>query len=443
MTVDDAWVYSGARTLPVPAPCDFVPPARLTPLADVPSALAASLAAPIGAPPLRELAGGARDAVIVIPDLSRACPNALIVPALLDELCAAGVADDRITVLVGCGLHRGTTAEEKRRLVGEAVAGRVRVLDSQGIDGEFADLGTTTYGLPVHLHTAVAGAEIVVGVGIIEPHLYAGFSGGLKSVGIGCAGEQTIGWTHRPAFISQAGVELCRLSGNPFQEALRDITARVNFAFSVNVVTDDHGAVAALAAGDPATVQQTLGDQLQPAWLQPVPEPYDVVVAGIKAPKHENLYQASRAATYIAFAARPALVPGGLMLLCADLPLGAGDGPGEINFARLLAAESGDPSRLVERGLREPLGPGGQRAFVVARVLRRFRVGVCGAADASSAGIARHEQLPVAGGGPRRRAHHAAPRPAHPGRSGRTHHHRPLRLSGVESAGRHAARAAV
>jgi hypothetical protein len=137
-----------------------------------------------------------------------------------------------------------------------------------------------------------------------------------------------------------------------------------------------------LAAGDPAAVQQTLADQFRPAWLQPVSEPYDVIVAGIKAPTHENLYQASRAATYVAFAARPALAPGGLMLLCADLPLGPGDGPGEINFARLLAADAPDPSRLVERGLREPLGPGGQRAFVVARVLRRFRVGVCGKADA-------------------------------------------------------------
>jgi nickel-dependent lactate racemase len=386
MTADDAWVYSGPQTLPVPAPCDFLPPARLEPLADVPSALAAALAMPLGAPPLRSLAGGARDAVIVIPDLSRACPNGLVVPALLDELNAAGVADERITVLVGCGLHRSTTPTEKRRLVGETAARRVLVLDSQGLESEFADLGTTPNGFPLRLHTAVAGADIVVGVGILEPHLYAGFSGGLKSVGIGCAAEQTIGWTHRPAFISQAGVELCRLNGNPFQEALRDLTATVNFAFAVNVVTDDHGRVAGLAAGDPAAVQQTLADQFRPAWLQPVSEPYDVIIAGIKAPKHENLYQASRAATYVAFAARPALAPGGLMLLCADLPLGPGDGPGEINFARLLAADADDPSRLVERGLREPLGPGGQRAFVVARVLRRFRVGVCGKADADFLG---------------------------------------------------------
>jgi nickel-dependent lactate racemase len=396
VSVNDAWVYSGAQTLPVPAPCDFLPPARLEPLADVPSALAASLATPCGAPRLRSLARGVRDAVVVIPDLSRACPNGLIVPALLDELNAAGIPDECICVLVGCGLHRSTTATEKRRLVGEAAARRVRVMDSQGLESEFADLGTTLYGFPLRLHAAVAEAGIVVGVGILEPHLYAGFSAGLKSVGIGCAAEPTIGWTHRPAFISQAGVELCRLEGNPFQEALRDLTASVNFPFAVNVVADDHGRVAGLAAGDPATVQRTLADQFRPGWLKLVDEPYDVIVAGIKAPKHENLYQASRAATYVAFAARPALAPGGLMLLCADLPLGPGDGPGEINFAKLLAADADDPSRLVERGLREPLGPGGQRAFVVARVLRRFRVGVCGTADAgflTSLGMPRYASV--------------------------------------------------
>jgi hypothetical protein len=148
---------------------------------------------------------------------------------------------------------------------------------------------------------------------------------------------------------------------------------------------NDAGGVAALAAGDPVAVQASLAARFAPAWLREIAAPYDVIVAGIKAPKHENLYQASRAATYIGLAASPALVDGGLLLLCADLPLGPGDGPGELNFARVLgAAES--PAALVARGLTGSLGPGGQRAFVVARVLQHFRVGVCGAADAGFLG---------------------------------------------------------
>ena len=98
------------------------------------------------------------------------------------------------------------------------------------------------------------------------------------------------------------------------------------------------------------------------------------------APKSDSLYQASRAATYLGLAARPALADGGLIVLCADLPLGAGDGPGERNFLDVLAAAA-TPADLLARGLREPLGPGGQRSFVVARVLERYRLAVVGAAD--------------------------------------------------------------
>jgi nickel-dependent lactate racemase len=140
------------------------------------------------------------------------------------------------------------------------------------------------------------------------------------------------------------------------------------------------GEVTALAAGDPAQVQEELVRAGAGTCLRPVDGTFDVVVAGVHAPKSDNLYQASRAATYVALVARPALADGGLLVLCADLPHGAGTGPGECNFAAVLAGAS-SPAELVARGLREPLGPGGQRSFVMARVLERFRVGVVGAAD--------------------------------------------------------------
>ena len=107
-----------------------------------------------------------------------------------------------------------------------------------------------------------------------------------------------------------------------------------------------------------------------------------MVVAGVHAPKSDSLYQASRAATYLGLAARPAVADGGLIVLAADLPLGAGDGPGERNFLDVLG-RAPSPKAVLERGLREPLGPGGQRSFVVARVLDRFRLAVAGAADPS------------------------------------------------------------
>ncbi len=269
------------------------------------------------------------------------------------------------------------------------MAGRVDVFDAQGIDSETADLGETPLGAPVRIVRRVAEADLAVTVGVVEPHLYAGFSGGVKGVAIGCAGRETIAWTHRPAFISAPGVTLCRLRGNPFQATLRDIAARTPLRWAVNLTMAAAGAAAGVRAGDPAAVQEALAGALAGTSLRNVGERFDAVVAGVHAPKSDNLYQASRAATYLGLAARPAVAEGGLIVLCADLPDGAGDGPGERNFLSVLAAAA-SPDALLERALREPLGPGGQRSFVVARVLERFRLAVVGAADPAFLGPLEH-----------------------------------------------------
>ncbi len=376
-----AWVFCGARRLPVPHADAFAAPhSAATPSASVGVLVGAALAEPLGAPRLRDLARGARSVVITIPDASRPCPSEPVLTALLDELRDAGVSHDAVAVAIGCGLHATTGVAERRRLAGASLSRRVEVFDAQGIESATVDLGETALGAPVRIVRRVAEADLAVTVGVVEPHLYAGFSGGVKGVAIGCAGSETIGWTHRPAFISRPGVTLCRLPDNPFQTTLREIAARTPLRWGVNLVVSADGEVAAVRAGDPAVIQEALAGELAGASLRDVGERYDAVVAGVHAPKSANLYQASRAATYIGLAARPAVTEGGLIALCADLPDGAGDGPGERNFLDVLAAAA-SPAALLEQALRESLGPGGQRSFVVARVLERFRLAIVGAAD--------------------------------------------------------------
>ena len=376
-----AWVFCGARRLPVPRADAFAPPAAATePSTAVDALVDAALAEPLGAPRLRDAARGARSVVVTIPDASRLCPSEPVLTALLDELRHAGVSPEAVAVAIGCGLHATTGAAERDRLAGASVASRLEVFDAQGIESETVDLGETALGAPIRIERRVAEADLAVTVGVVEPHLYAGFSGGVKGVAIGCAGRETIGWTHRPAFISGPGVTLCRLSDNPFQITLREIAARTPLRWGVNLVMSADGGAAAVRAGDPAVVQEALADELAGSSLRDVGERYDAVVAGVLAPKSDNLYQASRAATYIGLAARPAVTEGGLIVICADVPDGAGNGPGERNFLDLLAAAA-SPAELLERALREPLGPGGQRSFVVANVLARFRLALVGAAD--------------------------------------------------------------
>jgi nickel-dependent lactate racemase len=377
--MSDAWVFSGEDRLKLPAVDHFEPPARTVAPQAIDWGVACAAAEPLRTLPLAQLARGAATAAITIPDASRPCPSRDILPPLLNELHAGGLPDAGIVIVVGCGLHRATTRAEKVALAGEHVAMRVEVVDAQAQEQESADLGSTALGTPILLNRRVAEADVVVTVGVVEPHLYAGFSGGVKGVAIGCAGEATIAWTHRPAFIDEAGVALGRLDGNPFQQTLRDIAARTRLSYAVNTVMNERGQAAAVLAGDPVAVQASLSAAHRAAWMRPVDGPFDVVVAGIHSPKHQSLYQASRAATYLALCDQPALSPGSLILLAAGLPDGAGDGPGERNFAAVLGSAS--PDEVIARGLAEPLGPGGQRAYVMAKVLRRYRVGVLGARD--------------------------------------------------------------
>jgi nickel-dependent lactate racemase len=372
-------VWCGPRRLDVPRAGAFEPPAAFDPLTDLGSALQDAFAAPLGAPRLRESARGARSVAVTIPDASRPCPSESVLAALLEELAAAGVPGDAVTVVIGCGLHATTSPAERERLAGPAVCDRVPVVDAQGIESETTDLGDTSLGCPVHIVRTISDADLAITVGVVEPHLYAGFSGGVKGVSIGCAGRQTVAWTHRPAFIAERGVCVAAISGNPFQSTLREIAARTPLRWGANLLMQDQGAVA-VRAGDPATIQEELAAWAAPSWLRETPARHDVVVAGVHTPKSDSLYQASRAATYLGLAARPTVAEGGLIVLAADLPLGAGDGPGERNFLDVLAAAT-SPAALLERGLREPLGPGGQRSFVVARVLDRFRLAVVGAGD--------------------------------------------------------------
>jgi len=377
---DSPWVFCGAARLPVARADAFEPPARLTAAANLDLAVERALAAPVAAPRLRTRARGAATVAVTIPDASRPCPSPAVLEHLLEELHEAGVPDDGITVVVGCGLHRTTSAAEREALAGVLVAGRVRTEDAQGLETPCADLGLTSRGAPARIARRVAEADLAVTVGVVEPHLYAGFSGGVKGVAIGCAGHETIAWTHRPAFVSAPGVVVGGLAGNPFHAMLLEIAARTPLAWAVNAVMNERGEAVAVAAGEPTAAQAALAQAHAGAWLRAVEGPFDVIVAGVHAPKSDNFYQASRAATYIGLAARPALADGGLLVLCADLPGGPGDGPGERNFAEVLAAAA-SPAALVARGLREPLGPGGQRAFVVARVLERFRLAVVGAVE--------------------------------------------------------------
>jgi nickel-dependent lactate racemase len=354
---------------------DIVESAKATPVADLAAETVRRLQSPLGGKRLRDLAADAvrtspnARAVIVVTDLTRASPDGVLVPPLLDELNAGGIPDARVTVIVAVGLHRATTDAEKREKLG-AVVDRVAVVDSNGRDpAMWADLGTIPpYDVPGFTQKLVKEADVVVATGIVEPHQYAGYSGGRKTVAIGCSAEPVITATHGMRFLEDPGVRLAKIEGNPFHQTIREIARRAGLRFCLNVVTDDRERVVAVAAGDPDAVLADLVAKAAALYTRPIPKQYDIVIAGVGHPKDVNLYQASRAATYLRFAPTPVVREGGAIIIPARLEEGAGDGPGEQRFlAALERAES--PAAVVEAARRHFAG-GEQRAVMVALTLQ-------------------------------------------------------------------------
>src|SRR6478735_8422832 len=303
---------------------------------------------PVGTRRLRDLAAGKKSAVIAVTDATRDCPDHLLVPPMLDELHAAGFPDEAITILVAVGTHRASTDAEKRAKLGDAIVDRYRVVDHDAAnDDGLATLPEPVDGLIFRINREAMEAGILLSTGRVEPHQYAGFSGGGKTVAIGCASEEVIVATHGPEMLDRPGVRLAELETNPFQEAVRAVARTANVAFVANCVLDDEGLIV------------------------------DIAIAGVGAPKDANLYQASRAATYLQYAPTPVVRPGGAIILPATCPEGAGEGAGERRFFDSMTTGE-TPAEIVKRIKRDGIRPGEQRAYIVASVLASITVIVVG-----------------------------------------------------------------
>jgi len=359
---------------------------KVPPIADVEAAIAEALARPVNSPPLRELARAASltsdaaslEACIVFTDITRASPDHLLVPALLAELAAAGVRDEDITLLCGIGMHRPSTPEEKVIKLGAEVAARYRVIDNEPQNpAALVDLGTTESGIPLSVHRAAYEADLLIATGIVEPHQYAGYSGGRKTVAVGAAGEAMIAYTHGPQMVDHPGTRLGRIEGNPFHEAVSEAARRAGLRFILNVVLDDHKRMAAVRAGEPTAAFLELVSFARELYEVPVPQRYDVVIGGVGFPKDANLYQASRAASYLFFAPTPVVKPGGFLVIPARCQEGAGEGVGEQRFLEKMR-DARDMSSLLAELRRTGYPPGAQRAFIMAKVLKGARVVIVG-----------------------------------------------------------------
>ena len=315
---------------------------------------------------------------IVFTDITRAGPDHLLVPAILKEIEAAGIPDDQITLLCGVGLHRPSTYEEKVVKLGEEVVGRFKIVDHNAQDPDaLVDLGKTESGIPLTVNRLAYEADLLIATGIVEPHQFAGYSGGRKTLAIGAAGEAMIAYTHGPKIMDHPGTRLGKIEGNPFHEGVSEAARRAGLKFILNVVQDEQKRPVTLLAGEPDATFKKLVDEARRLYEAPINRQYDVAVAGVGYPKDVNIYQACRAASYLFFAPVSVVKEGGVIIVPAPTPEGAGEGVGEQRFFEKMRDAITMPSLLKE--LRESgYPPGAQRAFIMAKVLEKTDVIVVG-----------------------------------------------------------------
>ncbi len=355
------------------------------PLPNLHKAIEATIAWPLDCLPLRDLARRCTNVCVVFTDSTRACPDHLLVPPMLQEITAAGVSPKNITLLCATGMHRPSTFEEKIAKLGIEVALMYSIHDHQAQNPDMLnDLGLIgrpqidlPIDVPMRVNRIAAEADLLLATGVVEPHQYAGYSGGGKTVAVGCGGEATIASTHGPAFLDDPRVRLGQVDGNPFQRAMREGARRAGLKFVINVVLDQDRHVIAVQAGAPNAVHDRLVTFAKTIYEVPIPQPYDVVIAGVDSPKDVNLYQATRAATYIGLTPKPVVREGGVIILPARCAEGAGEGPGERRFYEALA-KANDLNQLLDDLRQRGVQAGEQRAYMLAQVLLKNTILVVG-----------------------------------------------------------------
>lgn len=318
---------------------------------------------PIASPRLCELARDKKRCTVIISDHTRPVPSQDILPELLAELRSQN-PDIEVTLLVATGFHRPTTADELRaKLGGELFAAeRVVVHDCADPQGNVA-IGTLPSGAPLVIDRLAADTDLLVSEGFIEPHFFAGFSGGRKSVLPGVCDRVTVLGNHCGAFIDDPCARTGVLQGNPLH---RDMVAAAELAklrFIVNVVIDDDKRTAAAFAGDPFAAHEA-GCEFLRGYCEASADPADVVITtNGGAPLDQNLYQCVKGLTAAEAAARP----GGVLILVAECADGTG---GDGFYNTLKQCES--PAALYEQLKNTPQNqtiPDQWESQILARIL--------------------------------------------------------------------------
>ncbi|MBP6506611.1 MAG: nickel-dependent lactate racemase [Opitutaceae bacterium] len=294
-------------------------------LPDERAALLTALDAPIGCEPLRAWLKPAAKICIIFPDITRAMPNIRVLTWLLEYLHGHGVTDGQIVLLNSTGTHRPNTPAELDVMLGTAITRRYRVENHycERYD-EMDQFGTTRTGAPALINRHAARADVRILTGFIEPHFFAGFSGGPKALMPGVAGLKTIISNHGAANIGSPKATFGINEGNPIWDEMMEICQRVGRSFLLNVSLNEQKHITGWFAGDLVLAHRQGREFVRQSAMTRVDAPFDIVVTTNSGyPLDMNLYQGVKGMS----AGAVIVKPGGTIILAAEcregMPLGS------------------------------------------------------------------------------------------------------------------------
>ncbi|MDF1495357.1 nickel-dependent lactate racemase [Caproiciproducens sp. CPB-2] len=306
----------------------------------------AAMANPIDSPRLRELAAGKKTCTIIISDHTRPVPSKHILPAMLAEL-REGSPDIDVTLLVATGFHRPTGKEELVAKLGRDIVEREKIVihDSRDASGN-VQIGVLPSGAACVIDKIAAQTDLLVAEGFIEPHFFAGFSGGRKSVLPGVCDQVTVLGNHCSEFIASPYARTGVLNGNPLHKDMLAAAKMAHLAYIVNVIIDEDKHVVAAFAGDAVTAHRR-GCDLLLKYCQVQPEKRgDIVISSNGGyPLDQNIYQSVKGLT----AAEAAAAPDAVLIMVSS----CSDGHGGESFYRALR-DCVSPEKLAEQILATP-----------------------------------------------------------------------------------------
>lgn len=335
----------------------------------------AALRNPIGSEPLEKLAEGKHKVVLIASDHTRPVPSKVLVPPML-EAVRRGNPQAEITILIATGCHRGTTKAELIEKFGPEIVEneRIRIHDCAA-DGDMVTIGTLPSGGDLRINRIAAEADLLISEGFIEPHFFAGFSGGRKSVLPGIASRETVYWNHNAEFIGSPFARTGILADNPIHEDMIYAARRAKLAFICNVVINAKHKVVGAFAGD-CEEAHIRGTEFLKELCLSEKVPADIVITSNNGyPLDQNIYQSVKGMT----AAEATCSDGGVIIMVAA----CNDGHGGESFMQTMTQALSAEQILarIQATEKKDTVPDQWESQILARILSKFHVVLVSEAD--------------------------------------------------------------